>query len=188
MAVLDLLPQCVSGVYLIYHDDFKEWSFGKISALREAALAVEGGYRYYYMDPETYHWDLLDTDLRRRLDVRKYVSLSCERRLGIDAPSTSTQNQSDISVNDNNKSVLSKNGSLFSKNMAGVMTAEEVESQIDLGAMRIKLGSDIAHLNELVGWSDSDILDPKSIKCLFGEFAATMGPNATRQMVIDWNQ
>lgn len=26
-----------------------DWNFGKISALRETALAKEGGYRYYYM-------------------------------------------------------------------------------------------------------------------------------------------
>ena len=49
MAILDLLPHCVSGVYFIYHSDFEKWSFGKLSALREAALALEGGYQYYYM-------------------------------------------------------------------------------------------------------------------------------------------
>lgn len=26
-----------------------EWDFGRISALREIALALEGGYEYYYM-------------------------------------------------------------------------------------------------------------------------------------------
>lgn len=32
-----------------YHEDVDEWNFGKLSALREIALAVENGYRYYYM-------------------------------------------------------------------------------------------------------------------------------------------
>ena len=32
-----------------YHHSVQQWSFGKISALREAALAIEGGYPYYYM-------------------------------------------------------------------------------------------------------------------------------------------
>lgn len=67
MAVLDLLPDCVSGVYFMlvasdnltsrdqwltnsrYHDDIGKWSPGKLSALREAALAIEDGYKYYYM-------------------------------------------------------------------------------------------------------------------------------------------
>lgn len=49
MSVLDLLPNSVSGVYFIYHEDYTKWSFGKLSACREAALAKEGGYRYYNM-------------------------------------------------------------------------------------------------------------------------------------------
>jgi arginine-tRNA-protein transferase len=103
MAVLDLLPHCVSGVYFIYHSDFEKWSFGKLSAMREAALTVEGGYQYYYMgfyihsckkmrykgeykpsyilDPETYDWDPLEGELRNLLDQKSYVSMSRERRL-----------------------------------------------------------------------------------------------------------
>ena len=49
MAVLDFLPWCVSGVYFMYHSDFSQWGFGKLSACREAALAAEEGYQYYYM-------------------------------------------------------------------------------------------------------------------------------------------
>ena len=66
MGVLDIMPDCVSSVYLMsvlhsfsfiaitlimrrYHSSVERWEFGKLSALQEAALAVEGGYRYYYM-------------------------------------------------------------------------------------------------------------------------------------------
>lgn len=101
MGVLDLLPHCVSGVYMLYHSDYEQWQFGKLSALREAALAIEGGYQYYYMgyyihsctkmrykgdykpqyvlDPESYNWDPLDDELKRLLDQQSYVSLSRER-------------------------------------------------------------------------------------------------------------
>ncbi|KAL5375461.1 hypothetical protein DPSP01_011161 [Paraphaeosphaeria sporulosa] len=103
MGVLDLLPHCVSGVYFLYHSDFEKWSFGKLSALREATLALEGGYQYYYMgyyihscvkmrykgeyrpqyvlDPESLTWDPLEGELRALLDKKRYVSLSRERRL-----------------------------------------------------------------------------------------------------------
>ncbi|KAF2447350.1 arginine-tRNA-protein transferase 1 [Karstenula rhodostoma CBS 690.94] len=103
MGVLDLLPHCVSGVYFLYHSDFEKWSFGKLSALREAMLALEGGYQYYYMgyyihscakmrykgeyrpqyvlDPESLTWDPLEGELRALLDKKRYVSLSRERRL-----------------------------------------------------------------------------------------------------------
>jgi arginine-tRNA-protein transferase len=103
MGVLDLLPHCVSGVYFLYHSDFEQWHLGKLSALREAALALEGGYGYYYMgyyiqsctkmrykgdyspqhvlDPETYEWNPLDGELRTLLDKKSYVSMARERRL-----------------------------------------------------------------------------------------------------------
>ncbi|KAF2107354.1 3-oxo-5-alpha-steroid 4-dehydrogenase-domain-containing protein [Lophiotrema nucula] len=102
MGVLDLLPHCISGVYFIYHQDFEKWSFGKLSALTEASLALEGDYQYYYMgfyihscakmrykgeyrpsyilDPETYDWNPLDGEVRQLLDKKKYVSLARERK------------------------------------------------------------------------------------------------------------
>lgn len=39
----------------------------------------------YVLDPESYEWNLFDEDLLARLDVRKYISLSREKRLGISA-------------------------------------------------------------------------------------------------------
>ncbi|GAB7329473.1 hypothetical protein MBLNU13_g01251t1 [Cladosporium sp. NU13] len=101
MAVLDLLPHAVSGVYFLYHQDFEKWSLGKLSALRETALALEGGYEYYYMgyyihsclkmrykgtykpqhvlDFESFEWSPLDDDMCRLMDERKWVSMSRER-------------------------------------------------------------------------------------------------------------
>ncbi|RPB05544.1 hypothetical protein L873DRAFT_1662700 [Choiromyces venosus 120613-1] len=98
MGVLDLLPHCVSSVYFMYHEDYRAWGFGKLSACREAALAREGGYQYYYMgfyihscpkmwykreygpcyllDPETYAWNLFDEKLEKLLDKYGYVGAS----------------------------------------------------------------------------------------------------------------
>lgn len=103
MGVLDLLPHCVSGVYFVYHSDFEQWHMGKLSAMREAALALEGGYENYYMgyyihsctkmkykgdykpqyvlDPESYEWNPLEGELRSLLDKQAYVSLSRVRQL-----------------------------------------------------------------------------------------------------------
>ncbi|PVI05842.1 arginine-tRNA-protein transferase 1 [Periconia macrospinosa] len=102
MGVLDLLPHCVSGVYFLYHSDFEKYSFGKMSAVREATLTLEGDYQYYYMgyyihscvkmrykgeykpqhvlDPESFEWNPLEGELRSLLDKKPYVSLSRERR------------------------------------------------------------------------------------------------------------
>ncbi len=52
MAVLDLIPHGVSSVYLIYDPGFGQWEFGKLSALREISMTIEGGYQFYYMGQE----------------------------------------------------------------------------------------------------------------------------------------
>ncbi|CAE6523547.1 unnamed protein product [Rhizoctonia solani] len=41
IGVIDILPGCVSSVYFMYAPEWNAWSLGKISAIREAALAKE---------------------------------------------------------------------------------------------------------------------------------------------------
>lgn len=110
IGVLDLLPGCVSGVYFIYHSDFEKYSFGKLSALREASLTLEGGYENYYMgyyihscpkmqykfnytpqhvlDIKTYAWDPADEEYKKLMDKHRYFSLEVVReeakRRGVD--------------------------------------------------------------------------------------------------------
>lgn len=104
VGVLDLLPHAVSAVYFMYHESIHKHQPGKLGALREIALAIEGGYRYWYpgyyihscpkmrykidyspqyvLDPETMGWDLLDKEALAVFDKKPYVSLSRERALG----------------------------------------------------------------------------------------------------------
>ncbi len=173
MGVLDLLPHAVSGVYFIYHEDFEKWSFGKLSALREAALAIEGGYEYYYMgyyihscikmrykgefkpqyilDPESYDWDILDDEVKQKLDAQKYVSLSRDRRMvqrkvssaiieGT-APAEAESDVSDCATQYPIPAEAAASGmSLFELRMAGMMTLQEVENQLDLSQTRALIG------------------------------------------------
>lgn len=103
MSVLDLLPAGVSSVYFLYHSDYAAWSFGKLSALREAALAIEGGHDWLYMgyyihsckkmqykgdyktqlvlDFDALAWDPLDEKMRALMEKRKWVSMSRERAI-----------------------------------------------------------------------------------------------------------
>src|ERR1700744_1642333 len=37
------------GLCFSYDPEYQHWDFGKTSALRETALALEAGYEYYYM-------------------------------------------------------------------------------------------------------------------------------------------
>jgi len=52
IGVLDILPGCVSSVYFMYDKRWEKFSLGKISALREVALARE----MYEAGAERAHW------------------------------------------------------------------------------------------------------------------------------------
>lgn len=172
IGIIDLLPHCVSGVYFVYHEDFEKWSFGKLSALREAALALEEGYEFYYMgyyihpctkmrykgeykpqhvlDPETNQWNPLEPEIRQLLDNKKFVSLSREQRLNEAAPETNEPEKVGLDRTDIDGyqygSPMEAAGaadsglSLFSFRMPGIMTLEEVMTQVDLGKISITLG------------------------------------------------
>lgn len=103
IGVLDLLPHCVSAVYFLYHESIHKFVPGKLGALREIALAKEGGYQFWYpgyyihscpkmrykidyspqymLDPESLTWNPLDAKMLKLLDQKPYVSLSAEERL-----------------------------------------------------------------------------------------------------------
>lgn len=155
IGVLDLLPQAVSGVYFIYHPDFEKWSFGKLSAMREAALTLKGGYKYYYMgyyihncikmrykgdykpqyllDPESYEWSRLDEKLLGLLDQKKYVSLVREQMTDAsDIPP-------DFALPDP-KEAADSGRSLLSLGMPGIPKANGLEREIDLDSMLVFLG------------------------------------------------
>ncbi|TFL04391.1 arginine-tRNA-protein transferase [Pterulicium gracile] len=108
MGVLDILPSCVSSVYFVYDPAWEKHSLGKLSALREIALARkmhEAGakdLKYLYMgfyiqscqkmrykgdyqpsflaDPEDYTWHPLDIVCRPLLEKHRYACFSAPER------------------------------------------------------------------------------------------------------------
>ncbi|RPD67049.1 hypothetical protein L226DRAFT_529443 [Lentinus tigrinus ALCF2SS1-7] len=103
MGVIDILPKCVSSVYFMYKKKWEKFSLGKLSALRETALAREmheagaPGMQYLYMgfyihscqkmrykgdyapsylaDPEEFTWFPLEK-CRPLLDKYHYASFA----------------------------------------------------------------------------------------------------------------
>ncbi|RJE17590.1 hypothetical protein PHISCL_10073 [Aspergillus sclerotialis] len=197
VAVLDFVPHGVSSVYIFYDPDFEQWEFGKISALREIALTMEGDYRYYYMgyyihsnqkmrykgtfrpqyilDPESHDWDPLDGELVQKLDQRRYVSLSRDRRLAAEGVPESTDPVSD---NFNDEEV-----SLFDLHMPGVLTVEEVEA-LDLDHWLLLVHGSFVHMMDLVGWERMPIRHPQSIKGIMAELAAALGPRVVKESAV----
>ncbi|KAI9738497.1 MAG: Arginyl-tRNA--protein transferase 1 [Claussenomyces sp. TS43310] len=217
VGVLDLLPHAVSAVYFMYHEDLSKWSPGKLSALREAALAVEEGYRWYMMgfyihscqkmrykgdfhpqfilDPESYKWDPLDDQMKRRLDESKYVSSSHgmivaaseaatpEADRGNNVADIEVQRDSAISSDDDVVGEEPALVPLFGRGMPGIMTRPELES-LDLGGIKVRISGQLHEVREFLGWNAASFDDPNSIKCLIGDLVAALGPDLAGRMFI----
>lgn len=49
IGVIDFMPSGISSVYFIWDPDYKHWSLGKLSALKELTLLSQMGLPYYYL-------------------------------------------------------------------------------------------------------------------------------------------
>ncbi|OBT52628.1 hypothetical protein VE04_07170 [Pseudogymnoascus sp. 24MN13] len=215
IGVLDLLPNAISAVYFMYHEDLHTWSPGKLSALRETALAIEQGCRWYMMgfyihgctkmkykadyhpqyilDPEKYTWDLLDDDLKLRMDARRYVSLSSEKALGIPAPTkeeaeAAAASRSPPPTNDG------VDLDLLSQNMPGALTADELEA-FDLGSLLRPYGRGaVIRFSDIDGWEgypepgDGRTDGEPVIKQALGDLVAVVGTELAGRLVVDFAQ
>lgn len=163
MAVLDLLPHAVSGVYFIYHSDFEKWSFGKLSALREACLALEQGYQYYYMgyyihsckkmrykgdykqqyvlDYNSLQWDPLNDDMRRLMENSKYASMSKHRS----KDASGVSNQEDEVKHPTPTQAMKSGQSLLQLGMPGVLGLDQLRREVRLDHMKVHLGRGSVH-------------------------------------------
>lgn len=167
IGVLDLLPNCVSAVYFFYHESVHCHSPGKLGALREIALAIEGGYRWWYsgyyihscpkmrykidyspqyvLDPESLHWDLLDKEALAIFDRKHYVSLSRERNGHAqdeedmeDVVSEAGGQSSHLDSSvDSDEDDDEPGESLLTSNMPGILSMEQL-SEVDLDHIRLR--------------------------------------------------
>lgn len=199
VAVLDLMPSGVSSVYIFYDPDYEQWELGKLSAMREIALALEGSYQYYYMgyyihtcqkmrykgafrpqyvlDPESYTWDPLDGELTMKLNERRYVSLSRDRRLAAQGQPESTElDSAEEEINDEEMS-------LFDLHMPGVMTLDEVKT-LDLDHSLLLVQGSLIHMMDLVGWERMPIDNPQSVKGIVAELAAVLGKEVFKDCAV----
>ncbi|GLB04189.1 arginyl-tRNA--protein transferase 1 [Aspergillus tubingensis] len=202
VAVLDLMPNGVSSVYIFYDPEYEQWEFGKLSAMREIAFAIEAQYQYYYMgyyihscqkmrykgtfrpqyilDPESHTWDPLDGELSKKLDERPYVSLSRDRQNTTTTTTgdnnAATQEEADAEVND-------EEVSLFDLNMPGNMTLDEIKA-LDLDHWLLLVHGTFVHMIDLVGWEKMPIDNPQSVKGIIAELAAVLGPEVVKNSAV----
>ena len=216
IGVLDLLPQCVSAVYFMYHESVHNHAFGKIGALREIALAREEGYKWWYagfyihncvkmrykgdyepqfiLDPESYSWDSLDDEMKMRLDRKKYVSLSADRsvvelfeKLPVPGEVIQVNKVDDGEGSDDDLEVPNPELPLFARSMPGVLTKTQLLHETDLDHIKLRIRGQEAETCDLMDWDIWDIDDPNSIKGVIAELVAAVGPKLSREMEVTFS-
>jgi arginine-tRNA-protein transferase len=214
IGVLDLLPQCVSAVYFLYHESIHFHSPGKLGALREIALAIVGGYRWWYsgyyihscpkmrykidyhpqyvLDPETLTWDQLDKAALEVFDKKHYVSLSMERQRqaakdeGNDPPSGIAEEQDG---EDSEKTDDEDGDDVFflQSSMPGIPSLEQMK-EVNLDYILARSDFHTGHFvtSDLVVWQSQSIDEVGSVKSKVAELVAAMGPDLIDDFCLDF--
>ncbi|KAJ5688724.1 hypothetical protein N7462_003116 [Penicillium macrosclerotiorum] len=196
VAVLDMVPNGVSSVYIFYDPAYEQWEFGKLSALREIAFALENSYPYYYMgfyihscqkmrykanfrpqyllDPESYAWHPLNGELSKKLDTRPYVSLSRDQSTPAEDPNTVSALDPDVDEQEL---------SLFDIHMPGALTLDQVKA-LNLDNWHLLYHGNFVQMEDLVGWEKLPMNDPQSVKGIIAELAAVLGPKIVKNSAV----
>lgn len=88
-------------------------------------------------DPESLAWDPLDDTVRVKLDKRRYVSLSRDRRQ-LEEGKTEGAESADVPGNDDDLIMPGEEEmSLFDVHMPGALSLEELQAQVDLDHWRL---------------------------------------------------
>jgi arginyl-tRNA---protein transferase len=210
IGVLDLLPDCVSAVYFLYHESIHKFSPGKLGALREIALAREKGYRWWYpgfyihscpkmrykmdyspqyiLDPEALTWGLLDNDVLKLLDDNSHPAVARER-LGKDDSSGDKDIDADPAVSPDSDDDSKGLKSLFHSDMPGIVSIEELMT-LDLDHIPICLDgtSNLFETADLVVWGSQAITESESLKGRVAELVAAISPDLLSMICLDFNR
>ena len=212
IGVLDLLPHAVSAVYFLYHESIHEWSPGKLGALREISLALEGGYRWWYpgfyihtcpkmrykmdyspqqiLNPGTMEWVEVSHQILARFDEHGYLDFPSP---GNDQVTKSGQNQADSAVDiedqpDNEDGDDDGNGpyvSLLTSDMPGLPPIDDILSY-DYDNIPVRLRAGIFPAVDVFQWQNEDenIRRGPGPKGQLAQMAAAIGLDAMPQLCL----
>jgi arginine-tRNA-protein transferase len=181
VGVLDLLPECVSAVYFLYDESIHDWSPGKLGALREIALAIEGGYRWWYpgfyihtcpkmrykmdyspqqiLNPDSMEWVEVSEEVLARFDSHGYLHFE---KTGNNQAAVSKKGQVDGSedvayiLDDGGSSDDDEDDiSLLQSNMPGLPSMDDIASY-DYDNIPVRLKKGIFPAIDVLQWRDED--------------------------------
>ncbi|KAI0974777.1 arginine-tRNA-protein transferase [Xylaria arbuscula] len=213
IGVVDLLPDAVSAVYFLYHESVHHWSPGKLGALREIALATEGGYRWWYpgfyihtcpkmrykmdyspqqiLDPERMEWVDVSNEVLSKFDGHGYLNFSSTgSELVTDSKRQAYGDiDNDVEVDsDKQKDDGSSIGdaSLLGSNMPGLPPVDDILSyDYDNIPVRLKTGTFPAV--DVFQWQneEEDILHGLGPRGQLAQMVAAIGLDLMPQLCLD---
>ncbi|KAI0181474.1 arginine-tRNA-protein transferase [Hypoxylon sp. FL1284] len=214
IGVLDLLPDCVSSVYFLYHESIHKFNPGKLGALREITLALEGGYRWWYpgfyihtcpkmrykidfspqqiLDPDTLEWIDLSQDILEKFDGHGYLDLQNAGNDNTAKPSpaeedipTDAKHSDDKLPSDGDSDSDDGTTFLFDTTMPGIPSIEEMGS-VDLGRIVMRINRGYTHTRNLIDWHRESISDRGSAKAMVAELLAAVGLDFLDSLCLDF--
>ncbi|KAH8156436.1 hypothetical protein CIB48_g11809 [Xylaria polymorpha] len=213
IGVLDLLPHAVSAVYFLYHESIHTWSPGKLGALREIALAMEGGYRWWYpgfyihtcpkmrykmdyspqqiLSPDTMEWVEVSSEILAKFDSHGYLDISST---GNDQVANSRHDPADETMNEDGKPSDAESDSdsagdytsLLESNMPGLPPMEDLYSY-DYDQVPVRLRGGIYTAVDVFQWQNEnyDIRYDIGPRGQIAQMAAAAGLDLMPQLCLD---
>ncbi|GAP89003.2 putative arginine-tRNA-protein transferase [Rosellinia necatrix] len=213
VGVLDLLPHAVSAVYFLYHESIHSWSPGKLGALREISLAIEGGYRWWYpgfyihtcpkmrykmdyspqqiLNPDDMQWVEVSDNILAKFDSHGYLDFSSPSHDKVASPKPDQADSSmDKEGNPDDEESDSENSedyiSLLGSNMPGLPPLDDIIS-FDYDNIPVRLTTGIFPAVDVFQWQneEEDIRHGSGPRGQLAQMAAAVGLDVMPQLCID---
>lgn len=167
-------------------------------------MRYKGDYKPYVLDYDTMQWDRMDDEMKRLMDKRKWVSMKRERTI-IERLAKSNAEMEHDGHNESNDAdedaiatelyaveypdpvaATTSELSVIDLHVPGPMTLQQLLIEVNLDEMRVAVTRGTLHqAQDLVGWGTSSATDMLDLRGIFAEFAACVGPNVARDIVVD---
>lgn len=156
-------------------------------------MRYKGDYSPQYMlDPESYDWNLLDAELKKKLDGKPYVSLPREKIIGdtfVDSSSQVVETDEKVDQgfdSDDDPLLQNPHLPLFARGMPGVLTKDQLLTEVDLDHINLRIRGQEAQTCDLMSWEDGDVEDLASMKGIIGDLASAVGPQLAKEVIVSF--
>ncbi|KAK9456862.1 arginine-tRNA-protein transferase [Dipodascopsis uninucleata] len=163
MGVIDFLPNSISAVYFMWHSDLAQYGFGKLSACREIALAIEEQRQYYYLGlyidkcqkmkyKASFHpSQLLDPILNKFLPFERFQEEFSKGKSFVTFADADDEDSKEVVTNEKDDDFPDddEGSNLFEMNMAGVLSQDQVVDNLKEKDVTVFFRHQLTTLNDI---------------------------------------